>query len=100
MTRGYITATMALHRMAPIISRVPDLQKGHFLSFSYNFTPGRYLKANQNSLEDRCSPRAGMWAADNQAPDCCRERECKRAFSLMELRFPNKLSKAELSSSS
>ena len=40
-----------------------------------------------------------MGAADNQAPDCGRERDCKRAFSLMELCFPNKLSKAELSSS-
>ena len=85
---------------SPITSRVPDLQKGHFLSFSYNFTPSRYLRATRNSLEDRCSPRAGMGAADNQAPDCGRERDCKRAFSLKELCFPNKLSKAELSSSS
>ena len=79
---------------------VPDLQKGHFLSFSYNFTPSRYLRATRNSLENSCSPRAGMGAADNQAPDCGRERDCKRAFSHMELCFPNKLSKAELSSSS
>ena len=77
-----------------------DLQKGHFLSFSYNFTPSRYLRATRNSLEDRCSPRAGMGAADNQAPDCGREGDCKRAFFLMELCFPNKLSKAEFSSSS
>ena len=41
-----------------------------------------------------------MGAADNQAPACDRERYCKRAFSLMELCFPNKLSKAQLSSSS
>ena len=83
-----------------ITSRVPNLQKGHFFSFSYNFTPIRYLRATQNSLEDRCSPRAGIEDANNQAPDCGRERECKRAFSPMELCFHNKLSKAELSSSS
>ena len=85
---------------SPITSRIPDLQKGQFLSLSYNFKPSQYLRATRNSLEDRCSPRAGMGAADNQAPVCGWERECKRAFSLMELCFPNKLSKAELSSSS
>ena len=33
---------------SPITSRVPDLQKGHFLSFSYNFTPSRYLRGTRN----------------------------------------------------
>ena len=83
-----------------ITSRVPDLQKGHFLSLSYILKHRRLLKAAQISLEDRCSPRARMGDADNQALDCGREKGCARAFSLMKLCFPNKSSKAKFSSSS
>ena len=85
--------------MSPITSRFPDLQKGHFLPFPYNFTASQYLRAKRNSLEDRCSPRAEMGAAGNQVPECSREKDGKRPFSPIEFRFPNKLSKAELSSS-
>ena len=58
------------------------------------------LWTTRNSLDNQCSPRAGMGAADNQASDCGRERDWKRAFSLMELCFPKELTKVELSFSS
>ena len=35
----------------------------------------------------RCNPNADIGAADNQAPACGREGNCKRAFSLLKFCF-------------
>ena len=62
-----------------------NYKKGIFISFSYRLTHSRHLGATGKPVEDRCSPRAGTQGVDNQAPDCGKERNYKRAFPRTEI---------------